>query len=281
MVPALLTPLTLRAPPAQLSSIPTAKVTLLEALESYNAATAADGVPSIDFGVKGGELDGDSRAPRDLAKAGSFYAVSNRVGTAADAVISAVEAVAKVNPTAEPTRGFGKADGATTCPLHGRWFNEFSTAADAVFSPDSKRGGAIVSNIVDATSGKTTNIIEFTGSDHPAFRATRNPPRPSPLDSLNVVLSATAVSASRIELVFRFVKPRINVKLFGRKLKLTLIIPVPGPFITRVLFFFRPKKKLPPAYFDVLYLDDDLRVHQTGQGNLFVQRRRPAEVAAA
>ena len=83
------------------------------------------------------------------------------------------------------------------------------------------------------------------------------------------------MSAKRIELVFRYVKPRINVKLFGLAFALTLVIPVPGPFITRILFFFRPKKKAPPAFFDVLYLDDDLRVHKTAQGNLFVQQRRP------
>ena len=54
-------------------------------------------------------------------------------------------------------------------------------------------------------------------------------------------------------------------------------IPVPGPFITKVLGLLRrgPKDGPPPAYFDVLYLDDELRVHQTGQGNLFVQRRAP------
>ena len=58
--------------------------------------------------------------------------------------------------------------------------------------------------------------------------------------------------------------------LFGRRLTLTL--PVPGPFITRLLTLFS-RKEVPQAYFDVLYLDDDLRIHKTGQGNLFVQRR--------
>lgn len=182
-----------------------------------------------------------------------------------------------------------------------------------------------MSNRVDARSGKTTNIIEFTGRDHPAFRATRSGTKRSPLESLNVVLAARAVSPVRVELVFRFVKPRINVRLFGRTFGLTLLIPVPGPFITSILFAFRPKKKPPPAYFvrappsgaatsaaarrrranatrrprlapptvrcgadwvrdawqDVLYLDDDLRVHKTAQGNLFVQRRAGVEAAAA
>ena len=47
---------------------------------------------------------------------------------------------------------------------------------------------------------------------------------------------------------------------------------------TRVLNLFS-KRKLPPAFFDVLYLDDELRVHRTGQNATFVQRR-PAWVAA-
>ena len=62
--------------------------------------------------------------------------------------------------------------------------------------------------------------------------------------------------------------------LFGRRLTLTL--PVPGPFITRLLTLFS-KKEVPQAYFDVLYLDDELRVHKTGQGNLFVQQRQPTK----
>lgn len=151
-----------------------------------------------------------------------------------------------------------------------------SRAASATFSSDSKRGGALVSNLVDATSGRTTNIIEFTGVDHPAFRATRNGPRTPPAQSLKVILSATAVSPNRIELVFRRIRARLNVKLFGRRFGLTLVLPVPGPFITRILFFFKPQKKAPQAYFDVLYLDEDLRVHKTAQGNLFVQRKQLA-----
>ena len=264
-----------RAPPARLA-ITSAKQNLLSAIDAYNAATAADGVPSVDFGVKGGELDKESRAPRDLLAAGAFYGVSENVGAAADAVIKAVDDVAAENPTEEPTKGFGTRDGATTSPLHGRWLNAFTTAADATFSADSKRGGAIVSNQVDARSGSTVNMIEFTGRDHPAFRATRSGTKRSPLESLRVVLSAKAVSPRRIELVFKFVRPRITLKLFGRRVPVTLLIPVPGPFITSVLFAFRPNKKPPPAYFDVLYLDDDLRVHKTAQGNLFVQRRAVA-----
>ena len=253
-----------------------ARSTLLDAIASFDAAIAADGVPSIDFGVKGGELDGDTRAPRDLYQTGAYRAVSDRVGDAADAVIAAVDAAALVNPTAAATDKFGTADGAAS-PLHGKWSNMFTTAADAVFSESSERGAALVYNQVDGVSGRTTNCIDFLPRSSPVLRAVRQTAKPPTLESLRVILSTTAVAANRIELVFRLVKARLNLRLFGRwPLKLTLFFPVPGPFLTRILFAFRPSKKPPPAFFDVLYLDDELRVHKTGQGNVFVQRRAAA-----
>lgn len=223
------------------ADIATAKTELLDSIAAYNELIAVDGVPSVDFGVSGGELDKDSRAPRDLLAAGAFEAVSPRVGSAADRVVAAVEAIAKVNPTPNPTEGLGSKDGASVCKLHGRWYNAFTTAADATFSADSKRGDAAVSNEVDASKGRMTNIIEFFPKDHPAFVATRTPPKPPPVQSLNVILSCSAASPTRVELVFRRVRVRLT-KLFGKPR--TLVLPVPGPFFTRIKFLFRPKKVL-------------------------------------
>ena len=187
-----------------------AKAELLRSVEAYAEAIAADGIPSVDFGVAGGELDRKTRAPRDLAKAGAFYAVSDRVGLAADQVLAAVDAVAIENPTAEPTRSLGTCNG-ESCPLHGTWRNIFTTAADAVFSPDSRRGGANVSNIIDAVKGRITNVIDFLPRDHPAFHATRQKGNPPPLASLRVRLSATATSTNRVELIFRMHAPALGV----------------------------------------------------------------------
>ena len=183
------------------------------------------------------------------------------------------------HPTPNPTKGLGEARGFSRedCPV-GQWYNKWTTAADATFSADSKRGAATVSNIVNGASGRTTNVIEFSPPVKPWLRATRKAVPPPPLESLKVVLSARAASPTRVELIFRRVRARLNLALFGGRLKfgLTLILPVPGPFLTRLLFLFRPSKRPPLAYFDVLYLDDDLRVHRTAQGNLFVQSRPPA-----
>ena len=58
--------------------------------------------------------------------------------------------------------------------------------------------------------------------------------------------------------------------LFGRRLTLTL--PVPGPFITRLLTLFS-RKEVPQAYFDVLYLDDELRVQRDVRGDVIIARK--------
>ena len=60
--------------------------------------------------------------------------------------------------------------------------------------------------------------------------------------------------------------------------------PVPGPTIgkfvirlsnlkNRMLRRKKEPRKLPKAFFDVLYLDKDLRVHKTGEDNYFIQAR--------
>ena len=65
-------------------------------------------------------------------------------------------------------------------------------------------------------------------------------------------------------------------RFFGISLgsrRLTLTLPVPGPFLTRLITFFT-RKAPPKPYFELLYLDDELRVHETGQGNIFIQELR-------
>ena len=98
------------------------------------------------------------------------------------------------------------------------------------------------------------------------------------LKQLNVIIKAIPVSAKRVELQFRYAKAVLTRFLFW-KVQWSLYIPVPGPFITRCLVFFSrifrfgKVKKVPKGYFDLLYLDDELRVHRTGEDNLFVQSR--------
>ena len=229
-----------------------ARMALFAAIAEFRAVEQAEGKTSIDFGVKGGELDKKSRAPADLRNVWR-----GRVRVAATTVEDAIKALALRNPTADATKLLGTVEGAL-CPLHGAWRNVWTTAADASFSPNSTRGDAAVYNVVDGLSGQVTNHIDFLSGAQ--FR---------------VVLRATALSPQRVGLRFRFVKVSPPKPILG--LIRTIVLPVPGPFITRVLSLLGrgPKAGPPPAYFDVIYLDDELRVHVTGQGNLFVQQRAP------
>ena len=245
------------APVAAVQAAPTedttaARMALFAAIAEFRAVEQAEGKTSIDFGVKGGELDKKSRAPADLRNVWR-----GRVRVAATTVEDAITALALRNPTADATKLLGTVEGAL-CPLHGAWRNVWTTAADASFSPNSTRGDAAVYNVVDGLSGQVTNHIDFLSGAQ--FR---------------VVLRATALSPQRVGLRFRFVKVSPPKPILG--LIRTIVLPVPGPFITRVLSLLGrgPKEGPPPAYFDVIYLDDELRVHVTGQGNLFVQQRAP------
>lgn len=139
------------------------------------------------------------------------------------------------------------------------------------FAKKSKRGGAKVQNIVDAAKGTITNVIDFESNEDGT----------DPLiQQLNVVIKAKAESARRVSLQFKYAK-LILTRFFFLKVKLALYIPVPGPFITRCIVFlsriFRFGKKgvkdVPKAFFDILYLDEDLRIHRTGEDNIFVQGR--------
>ena len=136
----------------------------------------------------------------------------------------------------------------------------WTTAADATFEANSTRGDADVSNVVDAVRGEIVNVINF-----------KSPTRA--LDQLAVRLSATATSDRRVSIVFRNVKVRFAKRFLG--IFKTLTIPVPAPTITRILFFFKRDKTPPLPFFDLLYLDEDLRIQRTGEGNIFVQRRIP------
>lgn len=247
------------------------KAELLKRIQTLRTVKERDGdFTSIDFGVKGGELDRKSRAPQKL----DFYSISEDVGKAADDVIETTNELQKCNPTDDATLYLGDKDNGSKAPLNGEWKLLFTTAADASFSKNSKRGSASVKNVVDATKGKITNVIDF-------HQGNSNAAAKEPLvKQLNVVIAAKAASKSRVGLEFKYAKVVLS-RIFGFKRQWNLYIPVPAPFITRLIVFFsrvfrfgKKDKKVPPkAYFDVLYLDDELRIQRTGEDNLFIQAK--------
>ena len=201
------------------------------------------------------------------------------MGAAGDAVFAAIRSLEAVNPTADPTQFLGTAEG-RRCPLHGAWQLKFTTAADASFSSNSTRGDAKASNVVDGVKGTITNVIDFQGpavslaAEGGEEGGEAQAKKPPVLEQLRVKIVATAASPTKVRLRFKSVRARVT-KLFGLPLfgkRVTLVLPVPGPTLTRFLFFFSRKER-PEAFFNVLYLDDDLRIHETGEGNFFVQER--------
>jgi len=249
------------------------KQVLVEKIVEFRELKERDGDVSIDFGVKGGELNSTSRAPQKV----DFYAISKDVGDKAQEIMSVCDQLSEYAPLDEPTQYLGDTEKGDLAPLRGPWKSLFSTAADANFNKNSTRGAAKAQNIVNATKGTITNVIDFE---------TKEDGTEPVLKQLNVVIRATAVSAKRVELQFRYAKA-VLTKFFFLKLKWSLYIPVPGPFITRCIVFVsrilrfgrKSTKKIPKAYFDILYLDDDLRIHKTGEDNLFVQGRENWESA--
>jgi hypothetical protein len=256
----------------------------LEKIATLKRLQDEDGTIAVDFGVKGGEIDEKSRAPRKL----DFYTVSERVGKAADSIFESVDKLSKLNPTKTATEGLGEknSDDATTNnnnspppPLDGSWNLLFSTAADASFSRDSKRGDATAGNIVDARAGKITNVIRFAPNVDADGKET-----PKTVNELRVRLAVNAEGPNRVNLVFKYVAVKFT-KFFFLPIKWTLYIPVPGPTIGKIVIGLsnlrrrilrkteEPKRELPKAFFDVLFLDKDLRVHKTGEDNIFIQAR--------
>ncbi|KAJ8604084.1 hypothetical protein CTAYLR_001795 [Chrysophaeum taylorii] len=240
-----------------------AKTELLAAIDTFRAIKTRDGGVAVDFGVRGGELDKESRTPNNLVAARKYYEVSEAAGKAADDVVAAVHNLEASTSPIEPTRFFGTVEGAA-CGLHGGWAQLFTTAADATFDAKSKRGDAEVCNVVDARKGEITNVIQFKAPNRT-------------VDQLRVRLTAKPTSANKVELVFRTVRVRFAKRFLG--IFKQILLPVPALAISRLFFLFRPNKRPKQPFFEVLYLDDDLRVQRTGDGNLFVQRRIDPAIA--
>lgn len=198
----------------------TLKTSLLTSIAKLRSFQERDGDFSIDFGVKGGELNETSRAPQRV----NYYSISEDVGKAADEVLHTCDQLSKVSPTDEPTKYLGDKENGDKSPLNGAWKLLFTTAADASFSKNSTRGDAKAQNVVDSAKGKITNIIEFSS---------KNGTEPV-LKQLNIVVKATAINSTRVELQFRYAKALLTkfffIPLFGRTLP--IYFPVPGTFAT-------------------------------------------------
>jgi hypothetical protein len=180
--------------------------------------------------------------------------------------------LAAYSPIDNPTQYIGDKENGERTPLNGPWKSLFTTAADANFLKNSKCGAAIVQNIIKAhTKSTITNVIDLLPKEDVTELV---------LKQLNVVIKAMPVNTKQIELQFKHTKALLT-KFLWFKWKWVLYIPVPGPFLTQGIVFLSHSlkfvkkggnKKIWKGYFHVMFLDDDLRVHRTGEGdNIFVQ----------
>merc|ERR1711976_530746 len=132
-----------------------------------------------------------------------------------------------------------------------------TTAADASFSESPKRGEITTSQEVDPDIGTLTNVVDFERGKIKGFR---------------VVVAGEAVADDEIELLFR----RVEIlresrfpRLFGR-----IVFPIPAKLLRQLNRFLSKGKANPRGpYFQLQYHDNDLRMHKTGEGNWFIQRR--------
>eukprot|EP00587_Corethron_hystrix_P013978 CAMPEP_0113313212 /NCGR_PEP_ID=MMETSP0010_2-20120614/9724_1 /TAXON_ID=216773 ORGANISM="Corethron hystrix, Strain 308" /NCGR_SAMPLE_ID=MMETSP0010_2 /ASSEMBLY_ACC=CAM_ASM_000155 /LENGTH=153 /DNA_ID=CAMNT_0000169175 /DNA_START=110 /DNA_END=568 /DNA_ORIENTATION=- /assembly_acc=CAM_ASM_000155 len=93
------------------------KESLLESVKNLRTLQERDGDFSIDFGVKGGELNEKSRAPQKV----DFYSISKEVGEASDDVLRICDQLSQFSPIEEPTKFLGDKENGSLAPLQGAW----------------------------------------------------------------------------------------------------------------------------------------------------------------
>lgn len=207
-----------------------------------------------------------------------FYSISTALGDKAEEIVNLCNKIAEYSPITEPTKYLGDKEMGTSAPLDGAWRSLFTTAADADFPQRGNQKVPKVQNVVNAKLGTITNVVDFPQKEDGTDPV---------LQQLNVVIKAKPISANRVELQFKYAKA-ILTKLLWFKFKWALFIPVPPPFIVRCMVFVtrfvkfgrKGTKRVPKGYFDILYLDNDLRVHRTGEENYFVQAKEYWDQAA-
>ena len=197
-----------------------------------------------------------------LFGAGSVAADTIAADERSAEILQLIEKLALLNPTPAPLQGWGKAlrdEGYAPCPLGGDWKLRYTNAADATFKR-SKRGDTVTSQNVNATTSLITNIIRF-------------PENKGKLLGFDVVVRGERDGDRRLRLDFR----RVVIHRRSRFPRLFGTITVPLPRFSVLERFTRREGQgagaRPGPFFEVLYLDDDVRVHRTGEGNVFVQSR--------
>ncbi len=191
-------------------------------------------------------------------------------------VLSLVEELSLLNPTPFPTEGLmDPSKSSSAAPLNGVWRLLFTNAKDAEApartekNKEEKFGDEVAQGVtvktgqrINAAEGECVNYIQLSGDSDKR-----------PFDKLEITIRMTPLSETRVRLDFEK----------GRALNER----APLPFLKDFRFNFPPPSfndlvarvrgldpsVEPQAYFDVLYIDNEIRAHRTGEGKIFVQKR--------
>jgi len=221
-------------------------------------------------------------------------------------VLSLVDELALLNPTPIPTlgmMGYGldgtTSNGSIVAPLEGKWELLYTNAFDAeapartqeefvkaivfstfaiyniyIDSSDETFGESVAKGIeaktgqrIDASSGNCINYIQLDGEE------SENNNKKRPFDLLEITINMIPMNEKRIRL--DFIKGRaLNDNAPFEFLKdFTFNFPPPafGDLLARIRGL--DPSVDPQTYFDILYIDDEVRAHRTGEGKIFVQKR--------
>ena len=204
-----------------------------------------------------------AQAPEKIIRRDSLGTSKLDTGLKGREIIALAEDLARLNPTKVPVFGWKGYDGGDPfkdCKLNGTWKLRFTTAADATFPESPTRGKARTSQEIDAKAGTLTNVVDFERGKLKGFR---------------VVVAGKATADNEIDLRFRRVvvlRHSRFPRLFGR-----LVIPIPARLLRFINRIFAGKENSQTnrrgPFFQIQYIDDDFRMHKTGEGNWFIQSR--------
>mmetsp|Transcript_11988 Transcript_11988/g.17466 ORF Transcript_11988/g.17466 Transcript_11988/m.17466 type:complete len:213 (+) Transcript_11988:180-818(+) len=166
-------------------------------------------------------------------------------------IFKLAEDLSKLNPTTDIMKDFSKLDG--------NWKLDFTTAPVGEV-PDEETSGFKTFQTIDTSKGLIYNVID----------------QGLPEKGLKISIGAEATRKSRVAIDFR------TVEAFNDRFpkKVTLRFPPRNliralsqirAFVSRKEFDEQEFKEI--AYFDVLFLDEDLRIQRNSEGNLFVNSR--------
>eukprot|EP00560_Eucampia_antarctica_P000451 CAMPEP_0197832944 /NCGR_PEP_ID=MMETSP1437-20131217/17058_1 /TAXON_ID=49252 ORGANISM="Eucampia antarctica, Strain CCMP1452" /NCGR_SAMPLE_ID=MMETSP1437 /ASSEMBLY_ACC=CAM_ASM_001096 /LENGTH=221 /DNA_ID=CAMNT_0043436629 /DNA_START=45 /DNA_END=710 /DNA_ORIENTATION=+ len=163
-----------------------------------------------------------------------------------------VEELSKLNPTSDIRSQFSKLDG--------EWKLDFTTALTTEV-PDEQKSGVITYQTVDTDKGIIYNVID----------------RGLPEKGAKIAVGIEPTRSGRVALDFR------TIEAFNDKFPKRILLKFPPRDLVKVVYKigkilsgkeYDELEFKEANHFDLLYLDDDLRIQRNSEGNLFVNSRR-------